>query len=733
MKVPLSWLREFVDITMSPEALAHLMSISGLEVDEIIYSGVEGAELVWDAEKIVIANILEVRPHPDADRLVLADVDYGSDEPRPHTVVTGAPNLFAYRGQGRLTHPLKSVFAKEGARLYDGHKEGRVLTTLKGRPVRGVMSDAMLCSEKELGISDEHEGIILLEADVPTGVPVRDVLGEVVFDIDITPNMARCLSIIGVAREIAALTGQPLRLPDPQVMMEGPVLAGRAHITIEDPELCPRFTVGLIEGITMGPSPLWMQRRLRHVGMRPINVIVDISNYVMMEWGQPTHAFDAAKVHNCHLIARLAQAGETLVTLDDKERDLTPYCENDVTGPLLVADPQGVLSMAGIMGGADSEVSDSTTDVLLEAANWEPAQIRRTAQHFKLPSEASRRFERGVDIELPLIAQRRALELMRNLAGGTVAEGLLDEYPRKQPPLVLDLPSGEVRRIVGIQLSAHDIADYLERLGFQTEISGSLGIGDIAGIYGGALDPLYVRVAVPSFRRDVTMLADLCEEVARIHGYDNIPTTLLEDEIPFPEDHTVADTQQAVRDLLVGAGLDEVITYSLLDMATVATVNPAEAHAERYVKLANPNSPEREHLRRSLLPSLLQALRLNLQERERVLLFEMGNIYLLPTTPPTSTDPESWLPDQPARLALVLAGPRAALSWQGAPREVLDFFDLKGVLETLLAHLSLHQRVAFVPLPDDERLHPGRAARLMLTQQTDGTPLAEAVPLVCWA
>ncbi len=400
MRVPLSWLKEFVDITMAPEELAQRLTLAGLEVEAIDYVGVEGAELPWDADKVLIGNILEVRQHPNADRLVLADVDYGATE--PHTVVTGAPNLYEYRGKGRLPAPLKSVFAKEGAELYDGHAEGWVKTKLKGRPVRGVMSDAMLCSEKELGLSEAHEGILLLPTDAPTGAPLRDYMGDVVIEIAITPNYARALSILGVAREVAALTGQTLRMPEMPVEESGAPIQGRAQVTVETPELCPRFTTTLVEGITVGPSPLWMQRRLMMAGMRPIFNIVDISNYVMLELGDPNHTYDADKVADQHLIVRKARPGEKLTTLDGKDRTLTPDM-------LLVCDPQGPSGLAGVMGGAYSEVSETTTRILLEAAIWEPTIIRSTARELKLQSEASRRFERGVDHEIPPVAQRRAL------------------------------------------------------------------------------------------------------------------------------------------------------------------------------------------------------------------------------------------------------------------------------------------------------------------------------------
>jgi phenylalanyl-tRNA synthetase beta chain len=320
MRVPLSWLKDFVDITLPVDQLAELLTLAGLEVAEVEKIGVEGADLPWDADKIVIGNILEVKQHPNADRLVLADVDYGAAE--PHTVVTGAPNLFPYRGQGRLAHPLKGIYAKEGATLYDGHAAGKVKAVLKGKPVRGVMSDAMLCSEKELGLSEEHEGILILPDDAPVGLPLRDYLGDAVLDIDILPNMARALSILGVAREVAALTGAQLRMPEMPLDATGPSITGRAQVTVETPDLCPRFTATLVEGVTIGPSPLWMQRRLLLAGMRPIFNIVDISNYVMLELGQPTHTFDADKVADQHLIVRLARDGERLTTLDGKQHAL---------------------------------------------------------------------------------------------------------------------------------------------------------------------------------------------------------------------------------------------------------------------------------------------------------------------------------------------------------------------------------------------------------------------------
>lgn len=687
MRVPLSWLKEFVDVTITSDALAQRLTYAGLEVAEVERIGVAGADLPWEPDKIVIGAILEVRQHPNADRLVVADVDYGADE--PHMVVTGAPNLFPFKGRGPLQPPLKAVYAMEGVTLYDGHADGQVKMVLKGRPVRGIMSDAMLCSEKEIGLSDDHEGILLLPEDAPVGTPLCDYLGDEVLTIDLTPNLARALSIVGVAREVAALTGAPLRIPEFPLDADGPTIAGQAQVTIETPDLCPRFTLTLIEGVTIKPSPFWMQRRLILAGMRPINAVVDVSNYVMLELGQPSHAFDADMVAEQHLIVRLARPGERLTTLDGKEHDLAPE-------RLLVCDPRGPLGVAGVMGGLASEVSEKTTRVLLEGAIWEPTTIRKTAQALRLPSEASRRFERGVDYDLPPLMQRRALGLLRQIAGGRVMSGMIDIYSRPWKTLTLDLPPSEVQRIIGISLSAETIAKLLQSLGFHC----TLHTVDLTEV---------VHVVVPSYRQDVTILADLCEEIARIYGYDRIPSTMLADELQPQRANPSLELEQRARDLLVGCGLDEAITYSLTSMASIAKVNPADAEPANYLRLTNPITPDREYMRRSLLPTLLEALALNMRERDRTLLFEIGRVYL-----PSADLPR---PDEPRRAALAIAGRRDSYSWLAQANEQLDFFDLKGIIETFLTRLNLRDRIAFVPLTDDPRFHPGRAAVLRWADQ----------------
>lgn len=673
MKVPVSWLRDFVDVDMSPEELARILTMGGLEVSEVTLIGED-----WDADKILVGEVLEVQPHPNADRLTVPVVGYGDG--RSVQVVTGAPNI-----KVGMTG-AKVALALEGARYIDGHSEERKLRVLKAGKLRGVESQGMVMSELELGISDEHEGIMLLPDDAPVGSPLRDYLGDAVIEIDLTPNLARALSILGVAREVAALTGKQLRMPELTLSEEGPPIAGRVSVEIQDPQLCYRFVVGLVEGINIGPSPAWMQRRLKLAGMRPINNIVDISNYVMLELGHPNHMFDADTVADRHLIIRAAQPGEQLTTLDDKERELTP-------DRIVVADPHGAISLAGVMGGASTEVRDTTTNVIIEAANWNPVAIRRAAREFKLPSEASRRFERGVDIELAPLAVRRCAQLIRELAGGTVAQGLVDEYPAPRVPLTLILTPAEVRRIVGIELEAVEIARLLAALGFGCAVTA------------GSAGP-QVEVVVPSFRFDVEGSADLCEEVARVYGYDKIPSVQLADVLPESVSFPEIELEQKTRDVLIGCGLDEAITYSLTNMEAVALVDPQAAVAERYLKIANPIAPERVYMRQSLLPTLLEALSQNMREREQVGLFEVGRVYL-PRTGQV-------LPDEPRRLAIVMAGLRQPLSWHESQRQPLDYFDVKGVVETLLERLGLRGRVQFTAIADNPRLHPGRAARLDL-------------------
>src|SRR5512143_2846905 len=462
MKVLISWLKDYVDITLSIEELANRLTLAGMEVEHIEYYGVPGSDLVWDREKIVIAQIVEVKPHPNADRLVLADVDYGGAT--PHQVVTGAPNIFHLKGQGRLAHGPKVVFAKEGSVLYDGHQAGQVKMTLKPAKLRGVKSDSMVCSEKELGLSDEHEGIIILDDDAPVGVPAADYLGDVVLDIAILPNVARAASILGVAREVAALTGQPLKQPTYELHGSGPAVTQGVKVEILDPDLCRRFTATIVRDVKVAPSPYWVQYRLRLAGQRPISNLVDVSNYVMFDLGQPIHTFDydkllkRAKEHGDDrptIIVRRAQAGARMTTLDNVDRELNP--DN-----LMICDAVGPVGVGGIMGGLETEIDDHTTNVLIEAANFNFINIRKTTQQMKLPSEAAARFGRGIHPAMAIRGNIRAANMVQHLAGGTIDAGLVDNYANPVEAATVTLPVAEVKRILGFDIEAGQIVHILK-------------------------------------------------------------------------------------------------------------------------------------------------------------------------------------------------------------------------------------------------------------------------------
>jgi phenylalanyl-tRNA synthetase beta chain len=730
MKVPLSWLKDFVDITLSAEEVAHRLTFAGLEVEGLEYVGLaprngqidglpskgtgpKAKGLAWDPAKIVVAQILEVRPHPNADRLTLLRLDDGAGASRGGKeliVLTGAPNLFEFKGRGLLSKPLKAAYAREGAILYDGHKPGRELMTLKRAKIRGVESFSMVCSEKELGISDEHEGIILLDEDAPVGAPLADYMGDVVFEIKINPNMARNASMLGLAREIAVLTGQPLKVPTYLLPGGGAPLAGQVSIEIRRPELNPRFVVGLIEGITIAPSAYQVQRRLRLAGMRPINNIVDATNYVMLEIGQPLHAFDwdvlkaRAQGQPVKIITRLPAPGETLKTLDDVDRKLDDFT-------VLVCDEHGALSIAGVMGGAESEVSDKTTSVLLEGAAWEFINIRRTMQAQKLPSEASFRFSRGVHPAMAERGVRRGLEAMQKWAGGVVAEGLVDEYPLPAVAPVNELTPEAVERTLGIRLPLEEIAGILERLEFRCE----------------TVAPGRLRVTAPDHRLDigtgVVGEADLIEEVARVYGYERIPETQMSDTLPPLHGNLSLELEERARDLLVELGLCELVTYSLTSVERERRVLPpgVPPDARPYVTLSNPISVDRAVMRHSLLNSVLEIVAANLRTDtcDRAALFEIGQVYLV--------RPDDPLPDEPRRLAIALTGPRLPEAWQGSDRTPMDFFDLKGVLAALFDGLHL-SGVTYVP-DTHPTFMPGHTARLLVGEQTVGW-LGELHPLV---
>ncbi|MGE3808830.1 MAG: phenylalanine--tRNA ligase subunit beta [Gemmataceae bacterium] len=696
MKIPVNWLKEYVDVTLSVTELAERLTIAGLEIGGVRVIGLpvpDGLRIkqeekgpVWDPDKIKIARILKVEKHPDADRLTLATLEYGSAEPK--TVVTGAPNV-----KVGMSGP-KVIIGLSGSVLIDGHAKEKVLKELKPSKIRGIPSDAMVCSERELGISDEHEGILFLEDDAPVGKPIAEFMGDVVLEADVLPNMARCLSLVGVAREVAALTGGKAKLPEEPATFTGEPVAGQVEVKIEDSKLSARYAAGLIKGVKIGPAPGWLQRRLTYAGMRPINNIVDITNYVMLEWGQPLHAFDydlltkRAGGKTPVITVRPARQGETLRTLDDQQRELTP--DN-----LVIADAAGPIALAGVMGGADTEVNAQTTNILLESASFDPISIRQTARAFNLPSEASLRFSRGIHPDTVPVAANRALDLMRQHAAGSVCRGLVDNYPAPPKKVAIEIDMEDVRRTLGVDLPQKEVVRILRGLEFDVEPGG----------------PDMLMVTAPSQRTDIQADdADIIEELARIHGYDRLPATLLADQLPETPGDPKRLIEEQARDILVNAGLQEVITYSLTEPAREQPLQPGDA----YVTLKNPISSERAVLRRSLLSSVLEVAARNLRFTSDVRLFEIGAIYV--------PRPGEKLPAEPRRLAVALTGRRQAEYWQegtgakNAPH--LDFFDLKGVVAALLGDLHVAE-VTFRPAQADW-LHPGRAAEVLVKDSVVG-------------
>jgi phenylalanyl-tRNA synthetase beta chain len=700
MKVPLNWLRDYVELTLPVGRLAERLTLAGLELEGVRVLGLpvpaglrvkpEEAGPVWAPDKIVVARVLKVEKHPNADKLKLVTADYGAKEPR--VVVTGAPNI-SVGESGR-----KVILGLPGTVYFDGHVSPKALKELKPSTLRGIPSDSMVMSEFELGISEEHEGVIILEDDVPVGTPLAEFMGDVVLELNVTPNMARCLSLIGVAREVAALTGHTVRLPPHTAEASGEPVEGQVRVEIEDPKLSARYAAMLLKGVTVGPAPGWMQRRLTYAGMRPITNIVDITNYVMLEWGQPLHAFDydvlvqRAGGRSPVITVRPARTGEVLTTLDKVKRELTPET-------LVIADTAGPIALAGVMGGAETEVTRQTKSVLLESANFDFVSIRRTMKALNLPSEASARFSRGIHPELVRPAAERAADLMRQYAGAQICRGVVDTYPAPRPPQVVLLTMAEVRHLLGMDMAIEEATRILEALEYGVEREG----------------PEALRVTVPQHRLDVQAgAADLIEDLARIHGYDRLPATLMADQLPRQHGNWPLAFEERVRDILVSAGLQEVITYALTTPQNEAPLGLPEAD---YVTLLNPINEFRRVMRHSVLAGVLEVARENLKHTGDVRLFELGPVFL--------PREGAKLPDEPRRLAVVLTGRRHAEFWADSASgtangagQTLDFFDLKGVIGALAADLHLTE-VTYRP-SQAKYLHPGRAADLVVAGKPVG-------------
>lgn len=715
MKAPLSWIKDYIDLDdLNIEQIAHYLTMIGLEVEGIRLVGLPKPEaerhefnyegISWDREKFVVAEVLEVLPHPNADRLVLCRLNDGMQE---LVILTGAPNLYPYKGQGPLAQPLKVAYAREGAMLYDGHQPGQVLTKLKRAVIRGVESFSMICSEKELGISDEHEGVIILDADAPVGTPLADYMGDAVFDISILPNMVRDASMIGIARELAAVTRRELHLPEGIPLPQGDALSKRVSLEVRNPELNPRFMLGMVENVQAQPSPYWVQRRLNLAGMRPIDALVDATNYTMLETGEPLHAFDyellckRAGGNPPSIITRTAKQGEMLTLLDGTTQPLDESME-------VVADSIGPLSLAGIMGGMDSGISAQTQHVLLEAASWNFINIRQTLSKLKIPSEAGWRFSRGVHPALAEQALRLCLQRMLAWGGGRLVEGVLDAYLLPPQDPVVTLTEEEIISRLGAEISLEEAANILSRLGFSCTLQNG-----------------QLTAKTPPIRLDIGKgligKASLMEEIARIYGYECIPSKRLAVELPAPVFDPKLEAEERIRDILVSLGLQDTVAYRQTSPQREARILPNLALDPdlSYVRIKNPISPDRTVMRRSGLATMLELLEYNSKFRPSLALFEIGPVFL-------PVDGQL-LPREALRLTVGMAGLREIPTWQTKTAEKRDFFDLKGLLEAFLRGLHLPE-VSFQPA-EHPTFHPGKCAQVLSGEQVLGV-FGELHPMV---
>ena len=665
MKISLNWLKQYVDIDLPPKEVARRLTMAGSEV--------KGLQVIGENwEGIVVGRITAVNPHPNADRLTLVTIDLGGSE---ETVVCGAPNVAV---------GARVAYAPAGARLINPHTGEQEI--LKSAKIRGVVSSGMACSEKELGISEDHIGILILPEEAEVGRPLADYLGDVIFNMDVTPNRPDCLSIIGLAREIAALTGQTVHLPDASYEETEPPVESLVSVEIDAPDLCPRYCASLIKGISIGQSPRWMQERLISYGMRPINNIVDATNFVMLEYGQPLHAFDYEKLKGRKIIIRRAAEGEEIVSLDGVERVLAGNM-------LVIADAERAVAVAGVMGGANSEVTEETTSILLESASFNPRSIHYTGRTLDMPSEACMRFERGISPEITMPAIKRATQLMVELGGGQVARGIVDVYPGKVEPQPVAVTTEEVKRVLGVEFSREQIESTLSLLGFECQAGSSA---------------LEVVVTAPYWRSDISIPVDLVEEVARVISYDEIPTTMLNTPIPRQDPDAVIGLKRKLGESLTGYGFHEIISNPLVNLEILNRLYP-ESHSPSPVplKLANPMTIMHEYLRPNLRICVLTALATNKHAEGPIRLYELGKVYL----PRTGE-----LPDEMEMLCGVLGGPRDNPSWQGVSggsgeAVLFDFFDAKGVVEGLLSRLGA--TAGYEP-STDETLHPVKQAAILV-------------------
>ena len=673
MKISLNWLREYIDFSgdeqsnkiASPEELADQLMMLGIEVDEISYLG-------RGLESVVVGRIDEVTSHPQADKLVVCQVNVGQEQNLQ--IVCGAPNA----GQG-LTVPVALV----GTVLPNG-------MVIKQAELRGISSSGMLCSAKELLLSDDHSGLMELPETLTVGTSLATALNlnDVIMDLEITPNRPDCLSLLGIAREIGATISfghtsrNPLRKPQIEVDEGETSITDLTAVEVQDPDLCPRYAARVIQGIEVSPSPDWLQNRLRAVGLSPINNVVDVTNLVLMELGQPLHAFDWHKLADRRIVVRRARSGEIPKTLDEVDRALT----EDM---LVIADAERPMAVAGVMGGLESAISDQTIDILLESAYFSPTSIRRTSKSLGMHTDASHRFERGTDPEGVIPALNRATQLIQQLAGGTVAKGIIDVYPDPKTAKQIDLRPDRANQILGTEITRQQIIQILSLLGFEITAS----------------DDTCLSVTVPTYRPDIEREIDLVEEIARVYGYNRIPIKLPVGDIPIPDHQPQSTIEQHVKSHLLESGLMEAINYAFYHADMPKRLRMAQ---QRLIPIQNPLNEEFAVLRTSLLPSLLVNAQRNYSHQVTdIRLFEIAKVFRLPSDQVDLSAQQ--LPVEQQHVAGVMVG-NLGTGWYGAAKRSIDFYDLKGVIEGLLEASSVTDyEIKSAAL---STFHPGRCAEL---------------------
>jgi len=583
MKASISWLKDYTSINMDVHPLADALTIAGLEVEAVI-------DRFGYLNRVVVGRIVEIEPHPNADKLKLVKVDVGA---QTLAVVCGAPNV----AKGMI-----APVALPGTVFPNGF-------TLEKSIIRNVESEGMICSEAELGLGKDKSGIMTLSPSLHVGDKLSKALdlSDAVIEVDLTPNRPDCLSMIGVAREICAIQKTKIQYPDMSLSDSKDDIAGFTSVTIKAPDHCPRYAARLLTDITVGPSPFWLADRLMSVGLKPINNIVDITNFVLMETGQPLHAFDYDRLAENRIVVRRANEGELFTTLDMNERKLT-------SDMLMICDGQKPVAVGGVMGGLNSEIEETTTKVLIESAYFDPGSIRKTSKKLGLSTEASHRFERGIDPEGIVSALNRAARLMAEISGGKLIDGMIDEYPKKISVKTITLKIEETNGLLGTDLSRDQIKKLLESIEFSVK----------------KIDINTLKVYPPSFRVDIKRPQDLMEEVARLSGYNNIPTTFPAMPAKARKPQKLLDTRSRIMHLMTGFGFSETINYSFISRLSCDLLNlPSDDYRRNTVNILNPLTEDQAVMRTSLVPGLLETVCRNISKQQKNLrLFEIGKVYI---------------------------------------------------------------------------------------------------------